>query len=115
MSTRSASDSLLIVGIRGHVVALRRSGGEIAWSTKLPKGSTYVPAVLDDGRVYATSGGEVSCLDAKTGSVLWHNTLKGYGLGPAIMAGSGGATTAAIAAAAAAAAAAAGAAASAAT
>ena len=97
----------LIVGLRGSVVALRRDSGEIAWSTKLRKGAGFVPVVVEDGRVYATDAGEVSCLDARTGKQLWHNSLKGFGLGPAVLAGADSSgITAAIAAAVAAAAAA---------
>ena len=33
------------------------------------------------GLVYASSAGEVHCLDAHTGALVWHNELKGYGLG----------------------------------
>jgi outer membrane protein assembly factor BamB len=37
---------------------------------------------VDDGnRVFALSQGEAYCLDAGTGTILWHNPLKGFGLG----------------------------------
>lgn len=99
---------LLHVGIRGHVVALRREDGEVAWSVKLRRGSTLVPLVLDGEHLYAVSGGEVSCLEAASGALLWHNPLKGYGMGFAMLAGGADpGAAAAIAAAAAAAAAAA--------
>jgi outer membrane protein assembly factor BamB len=78
----------LFVGIKGSVVALRRDTGEIAWTTALPKGSSLVPLVVEGGRVIAISGGEVSCLDPATGKRLWHNKLKGYGTGYAMLAGS---------------------------
>lgn len=84
----SASPSpYLFVGIKGSVVALKRKDGEIAWSTRLAKGSSLAPLVVEDGCVYAISEGEVSCLDARTGKLRWHNKLKGYGTGYAMLAG----------------------------
>ncbi len=76
------------IGIHGSVVAVRRDNGEIAWSTKLRKGHGLVPIVLEGERIFAASGGELSCLDAASGRVIWHNTLKGYGMGFAMLAGS---------------------------
>jgi hypothetical protein len=35
----------LYVGIKGHVVALRKRDGSIAWETNPPKGSSFVPIV----------------------------------------------------------------------
>jgi outer membrane protein assembly factor BamB len=78
----------LYVGIKGHVVALRKTDGSIAWTTCLAAGSSFVPVVQEGDRVYAASGGEVSCLDCATGKVLWHNTMKGFGMGFAALAGS---------------------------
>jgi outer membrane protein assembly factor BamB len=45
----------------------------------------FVNVVLDDGKVLATSRGEIFCLDAMSGRVLWHNPLKGFGRGLATM------------------------------
>jgi outer membrane protein assembly factor BamB len=84
--SRSASH-FLFVGIKGYVVALKRDDGEIAWSARLPKGASLVPLVVEDGFVFAVSGGEVSCLDARTGKLVWHNKLKGYGTSYAMLAG----------------------------
>jgi len=85
-SPRSSSP-FLFVGIKGSVVALKRDDGEIAWSVRLPKGSSLVPLVVEDGFVFAVSGGEVSCLEARTGKLVWHNKLKGYGTSYAMLAG----------------------------
>jgi outer membrane protein assembly factor BamB len=84
---RDPQRRLVYVGIRGCVVALDHATGALAWSVELKRGSTFVPVFHDSGRVFATSGGEVTCLDAATGKVLWHNPLKGYGLGYAMIAG----------------------------
>ena len=71
----------LYVGIRGHVIALHKSDGSIAWDADLPKVSTFVPIVQDGERVYAASGGQITCLDGATGKPIWHNPMKGYGIG----------------------------------
>ena len=78
---------LVYVGIKGCVVALRKDDGSIAWSVKLRRGASFVPVVQDGSRLYAASGGEVSCLDSATGTVLWHNQLRGFGSGYAALAG----------------------------
>ncbi|HZL98750.1 MAG TPA: PQQ-binding-like beta-propeller repeat protein, partial [Planctomycetota bacterium] len=93
MATRHAAvpaskPALIHIGIKGCVVALDRERGEIVWSARLARGSSLVPLLVEDGRVLAVSGGEVSCLDARTGKLLWHNQLKGYGTGYAMLAGS---------------------------
>src|SRR5262245_43079572 len=84
---KSQARRLLYVGIRGCVVALDHATGALVWSVELKSGSTFVPVFQESGKVFATSGGEVTCLDAATGRILWHNPLKGYGLGPAMIAG----------------------------
>ena len=87
--SKSTLPDLLYVGIKGSVVALQKSDGKIAWSVRLPKGSSFVPIVQQGERLYAASSGEVSCLDAASGKVLWHNPLKGFGSGYASLAGAG--------------------------
>ncbi|MFN0243386.1 MAG: PQQ-binding-like beta-propeller repeat protein [Planctomycetota bacterium] len=84
-----SKNEFIYAGIRGHVVAIRTSDGEIHWSTKLKKGSSFVPIVHDGQKVYAASGGEITCLDAASGDVLWRNPLKGYGTGYVALAGAG--------------------------
>jgi len=80
-------NDLLYLGIKGGVLAMRKSDGTVAWFTKLRRGITFVPLILDGDRIYAASCGEVSCLDAVTGTLVWHNELKGYGVGYAAIAG----------------------------
>lgn len=75
-----ASTQLIYVGINGHVLALDRTTGAERWRTRL-KRSTFVHLVGDDRRLYATAAGELFCLDAVSGSILWQNPLKGMGLG----------------------------------
>ena len=45
------------------------------------KGSDFVNVVLQNEAVLASGSGEIFCLDA-----LWHNPLRGSGLGPATIA-----------------------------
>ncbi len=79
------TSDLVFIGIKGSVVALYRDTGQQAWATPL-KGMDFVNIVLERNRVLATACGEIFCLDALAGQVLWHNPLKGYGRGLATIA-----------------------------
>lgn len=73
-----------------QIIALNRTTGEIVWKAR--NGDEYhdgqgngprgTPTVVD-GMVYALGGnGDLSCLDASTGDVVWHmNILKEFGGG----------------------------------
>jgi len=74
------TSDLIFIGIKGTVVALYRTTGQQAWSNRL-KGMDFVNVVLENGKVLATCSGEIFCLDALDGRVLWHNPLKGLGRG----------------------------------
>ncbi len=74
------TSDLIFIGIKGSVVALYRTTGQMAWSTAL-KSVDFVNIVLDQDKLLATCCGEVFCLDALAGKVLWHNPLKGFGRG----------------------------------
>lgn len=76
---------MILVGIHGSVVALERSTGMELWRTKL-KSSDFVNVVLDGDDIFATTKGEIFCLDPATGSIRWRNPLKGLGWGLASMA-----------------------------
>jgi hypothetical protein len=76
---RSSKRSLIYVGIRGAVVAVDKAGGAVVWKVELRRGVSFVPIVVEDDCVFAVSGGEISCLDADTGALIWHNPLKGLG------------------------------------
>lgn len=73
------TSSTLYIGIKGHVLALDRSTGTELWRTKL-SASDFTNVVVDGGQIFATSKGEIFCLDA-SGSIRWHNKLKGLGMG----------------------------------
>jgi len=79
------TSELVFVGIKGSVVALKRTTGEQVWATHL-KGWDFVNVVLDAGKLLASTHGEIFCLDPLTGNGLWHNGLKGFGTGLATIA-----------------------------
>ncbi len=79
------TSDLTFIGIKGSVLALYRDTGRQAWATRL-KGWDFVNVVLERDQVLATTWGEIFCLDALVGEVLWHNPLKGYGRGLATIA-----------------------------
>ena len=76
---------LVFIGIKGSVVALNRATGQQVWATRL-KGSDFVNVVVRDGAVLASCYGEIFCLDPLTGILMWHNPLKGFGIGLATIA-----------------------------
>jgi outer membrane protein assembly factor BamB len=76
---------LVFIGIKGSVVALNRATGQQVWATRL-KGSDFVNVVLQDGAALASCCGEIFCLDALTGIMMWNNPLKGFGTGLATIA-----------------------------
>lgn len=82
---------LVFVGIKGSVVALNRATGEQVWATNL-KASYFVNVVLQHGVVFASTCGEIFCLDPLTGNLRWHNPLKGFGTGLATIATETGGT-----------------------
>ena len=79
------TSDLIFIGIKGSIVALYRDSGQQAWVTPL-KGMDFVNLVLEGDKVLATACGEIFCLDALEGKVLWHNPLKGFGRGLATIA-----------------------------
>ena len=73
-------DQLIFVGFNGKVAALDRDTGEIVWTFKQMKGGN-VTFLLDGDRLIASTSGYIYCLDPLTGQLLWHNPMKGYGMG----------------------------------
>jgi outer membrane protein assembly factor BamB len=89
-----AQKDLIFVGIKGTVLALDRSTGEIKWSTSL-RGSDFVNVVLQDGDLFAACRGRLYRLDPSTGEVKWCNELPGLGYGILTVAGASQTATAA--------------------
>jgi outer membrane protein assembly factor BamB len=83
--TRNLSD-VVFIGMRGCVMALdRRTGFEI-WRTAL-KSCNFVNVSLDGPDLFATTVGEIFCLDPGTGRIRWNNALRGMGYGLICIAG----------------------------
>lgn len=82
-------ETLLFVGIRGHVLALDSATGTERWRVKLKgvrmRASTFVHLHRDAEHLYAAYNGELFCLDPASGTVRWHNGLQGLGTGLASM------------------------------
>jgi outer membrane protein assembly factor BamB len=88
-SNQPKATDLLFVGIRGSVVALSRITGQQIWAQRLGRGYIdFVNVVVDGDHVFAATRGELHCLDAASGRAIWHNPLKGFGMGLATIAAS---------------------------
>src|SRR3974390_653564 len=79
---------IIYLGVKGSVVAIDSATGQIVWSTTL-NAADFVNVVLEGDNLFATTRGEIFCLDPKGGGIRWHNPLKGYGLGLITIAGEG--------------------------
>jgi len=79
------TSELIFIGIKGSVIALNRSTGNQVWATRL-QSNEFVNVVLEVNNLFATTHGEIYCLNALTGKIHWHNPLKGYGWGLATIA-----------------------------
>lgn len=76
---RRASD-LLFVGTRGHVRAVSKRTGRLAWDLSLPgTGYEVVTILVEDDVVYAGSRGHLFAIDAVSGALIWQTGLKGLG------------------------------------
>ena len=85
---------ILLVGVKGAVLAFHRETGEHLWATELKSSSSdFVVLASDETRVFAHTGGELFCLELQTGRKLWHDGLKGFGYGIASLCFPGGAPT----------------------
>lgn len=83
--------NLVYLGTKAHVTAIDRTTGRTFWQTKLkvglsPSGDSFVSLLVDEGLVYAHTYGQLFCLDAANGDVLWQNELEGLGYGIASLA-----------------------------
>src|SRR5262245_65253017 len=78
--------NMVVIGIKGTVLAVDRESGQTLWSTAL-KGSDFVNVTLDGGDIFASSKGRLYRLDATTGEIRWCNELPGLGWGIVAIAG----------------------------
>ena len=77
----SAVAHALFIGIGGHVAAIDPTTGAELWRTKLAVGGGFVSVTTHGPYLVAAHSGELYCLDREDGRILWHNTLKGLGVG----------------------------------
>jgi outer membrane protein assembly factor BamB len=87
---RHAQDSLF-VGIKNFVIALHRKNGSELWRAKLNR-FDFTTVLWTGEELYAANSGEVYRLDPENGAILWHNSMKGFGLGVVSLARSGSTT-----------------------
>jgi outer membrane protein assembly factor BamB len=81
-----ASERLYTMGDEGggqHVFALKREGGALLWKTRVgeplvdSRGGARSTPVVDGDRVYAIgSAGDLVCLDAASGKLVWSKNLE---------------------------------------
>jgi outer membrane protein assembly factor BamB len=83
-----AVSSFVFAGINGSVIAVDETTGVQVWATRL-KGSDFVNLVMSENKLYATTKGEIFCLNPGTGKILWQNPLKGMGRGIVCLAAPG--------------------------
>ena len=77
---------LVFLGFNRRVVALDRYTGDVVWDWKSPKGTGFVSLLLHDDRLIVSVSGYTFCLDPLYGQEVWHNPLKGFGVGIASIA-----------------------------
>ncbi len=76
----------LLIGTNGTVACIDPTNGNVRWETALKTGSLLsstarqdVSILLRGSIVFAGCAGHLFCLDADSGSILWHNPLDGLG------------------------------------
>jgi outer membrane protein assembly factor BamB len=74
------------VALGGNVVAIDPETGHELWRRPL-KPSQVMTLIRRGSRVVAAAAGELWCLNAASGEVVWHNKLKGLGIGYVAIAG----------------------------
>lgn len=75
----------LFIFSNGRVAAIDKKSGDIIWEIKMKQYAgrsmsfSYGQIFAEDGKVYVGTSGMLFCLNAKDGSLLWKNDLKGWG------------------------------------
>ena len=75
-------------------MAIDRATGAEIWRTKL-RSASFVTIAVEPDAIYAGAQGELYCVDPATGTIRWHNKLRGLGHSVVAFGGSGTLTTAA--------------------
>ncbi|MEM6348474.1 MAG: PQQ-binding-like beta-propeller repeat protein [Bacteroidota bacterium] len=68
----------LYVGMAGHIIKIDPQSGKEVWRTKIGK-SYPVQFIHHNKQIIATVMGEITAVDAKTGTILWKNEMKKLG------------------------------------
>ena len=74
------TNELIYLGIKERVIGFLKESGAKVWETPL-KGSDFGNVFCDGDKLFAHAGGELWCLDALNGTILWHDGLTGLGYG----------------------------------
>jgi outer membrane protein assembly factor BamB len=82
------AQNTLYVGIKNYCVALHHKDGTEFWRTKLSR-SDFTIVLWDGEELFAANSGEIYRLDPEDGSVIWHNKMKGMGIGVVSLARTG--------------------------
>lgn len=74
---------VIFMGLNSRVIALNKDNGQALWDTKLGGvlGDGFITLNSDSRHVFAFCKGQIYCLDALSGAIVWTNELKGYGYG----------------------------------
>ena len=80
--------TLIFVGIKNSVVAIDARTGDEVWRAKLRGMTSFVTVHWDGEFLVAATYGELFGLDWKDGTIVWHNKMKGLGLGMVTLASS---------------------------
>lgn len=78
---------VLYAAISGTVLAIDVQSGKELWRRTVRPGVGVTTIDPRQTRVLVAAAGELWALDAKDGEILWHNPLKGLGLGFLTIAG----------------------------
>ena len=76
--------TVLILGVKGHVVCIRKSDGVELWRTHL-RGSAVTSVCCDGDQIFAATKGYLYALDLGSGKIQWVNGLKKLGFGMCLM------------------------------
>ena len=68
----------LYLGIKGHVVCIRKKDGKELWRTPL-KGSGFTNVAVEPDGVFAYTRGRLYALDPDSGTIRWSNDLPRLG------------------------------------
>ena len=74
----SPDQNRLYLGIKGHVVCIRKEDGKELWRSHL-KGGGFTNVVVEPDGLFAYTRGVLYALDPASGNILWSNELRRLG------------------------------------